>query len=318
MRPFKKNDLKVAFSIPILINIYNRPYLTDKVFQVIRHVKPLRLFISADGPKSNGLNDFEICKITREIVKKNIDWKCDTYFLYRDVNVGCRNSVSSAIDWFFYYVDEGIIFEDDTLPDPSFFRFAEVLLKRYRNKPEVMHISGNNHQHGRIRGDGAYYASRFAHSWGWATWRRAWKLYEREMTGFPEDWESIAARCDLSTPIKAWWKMALENTRSGVVTTWDFQWHYTIMKNNGLCLIPNQNLVCNIGVGANATHMKQKDVASTIKLSSLKRFDAPSNLLINNEADSFDFTYSVTNNSPPRRTPVEYFQEWIFRRKFTM
>lgn len=301
---------------PILFLFFNRPETAGRVFAEIRAARPERLFLAADGPRTASAGDAELCQRTRASVEGLIDWPCEVQRLHRDKNLGCREAVSSAIDWFFSHVEEGIILEDDTLPDPSFFHFANAMLERYRNNSAVMHISGNNHQHGRIRGDGAYYASRFAHSWGWATWRRAWKLYDHDMNGFPENWKAVSAQCRLAVPIQAWWKMALENTRAGVVNTWDFQWHYTIMKNTGLCLIPNQNLVCNIGVGADATHMKQKDVASTIKLGSLKRFDAPFSLSVNIEADSFDFNYSVTNNSPPRRTAVEFFQWWFFRRKF--
>jgi hypothetical protein len=135
------------------------------------------------------------------------------------------------------------------------------------------------------------------------------------MAGFPENWSAVSAQCRLAEPIQRWWKMALENTRAGVVNTWDFQWHYTIMKNKGVCLIPNRNLVCNIGVGADATHMKTKDVASSIRPGCLTRFDAPSSLEINWDADQFDFDHSVTNRPPPWRTPAEVWREWRFKKK---
>jgi hypothetical protein len=136
------------------------------------------------------------------------------------------------------------------------------------------------------------------------------------MNGFPESWEAVAARCALPAEIEAWWRSALQNTRAGVVNTWDFQWHYTIMKHNGLCLIPNQNLVVNIGVGAAATHMKKKDVASSIQFGHLSRFDAPMELKINQEADLFDFRYSVTNRPLPWRKLWEVWREWKFRSMF--
>jgi len=300
---------------PNLFLFFNRPETTQKVFSAIREARPERLFLAADGPRAALAGDAELCQKTRASVEVLIDWPCEVHRLYREKNLGCRDAVSSAIDWYFSNVEEGIILEDDTLPDPSFFHFATAMLERYRNNPEIMHISGNNHQHGRIRGDGAYYASRFAHSWGWATWRRAWKLYDRDMAGFPENWASVSAQCRLAEPIQRWWKMALENTRAGVVNTWDFQWHYTVMKNKGVCLIPNRNLVCNIGVGADATHMKTKDVASSIRPGCLTRFDAPSSLEINWDADQFDFDHSVTNHPPPWRTPVEVWREWRFKNK---
>lgn len=300
----------------ILCLFFNRPQTVEQVFTAIRAARPERLFLAADGPRAGVAGEEEVCRKTRSAIDGMIDWPCEVHRLYRDENLGCRAAVSSAIDWFFSHVEEGIIMEDDTLPDASFFRFAESMLERYRGDAKVMHISGNNHQHGRIRGDGAYYASRFAHSWGWATWRRAWKLYDREMIGFPENWDAIASKCNLPVAIKDWWHTALQNTRAGVVNTWDFQWHYTIMKHNGLCLIPNQNLVVNIGVGAAATHMKKKDVASSIQLGRLSRFDAPSSLEIDRGADLFDFRYSVTNHPLPWRSLREVWLEWKFRKMY--
>lgn len=301
---------------PVLFLFFNRPDTARNVFAMIREARPERLFLAADGPRDLQPDEAQLCQRTRESVEALIDWPCEVHRLYRDKNLGCREAVSSAIDWYFSHVEEGIILEDDTLPDPSFFHFANAMLERYREGDKVMHISGNNHQHGRIRGDGAYYASRFAHSWGWATWRRGWNLYDREMTGFPEHWDAIASRCNLPAAIKDWWHTALQNTRTGVVNTWDFQWHYTIMKNDGVCLIPNQNLVTNIGVGASATHMKKKDVASSVRPGCLQRFDAPTDLQIDQAADLFDFRYSVTNNPLPWRSLREVWRDWKFRKRY--
>jgi len=299
---------------PVVFLFFNRPETTIKVFETIRSAKPDKLFLAADGPRADRAGDAALCPETRRLVEAMIDWPCEVQRLYREGNLGCRVAVSSAIDWFFTHVDEGIILEDDTLPSPSFFQFAETMLKRYRDDGRVMHISGNNHQHGRIRGDGAYYASRFAHSWGWATWKRAWNLYDRVMMGFPERWDELSVRCDLPQRSSLWWRTALDNTRNGVVDTWDFQWHYTVMKHQGLCLIPNRNLAENIGVGNAATHMKKRDVASSIRIHQLLRFDAPSSLEICKNADAFDFDHAVTNQTLPWRTPYEVLRSWKFNR----
>jgi hypothetical protein len=299
---------------PVLFIIFNRPEIAEVTFSAIRQARPEKLFIAADGPRQERSEEAGLCERTRNRIDSLIDWPCQVHRLYRDQNLGCKDAVSGAINWFFEHVDEGIILEDDTCPIPSFFPYVDTLLERYRDHPEIMHLSGNNHQHGRIRGDGAYYASRFAHSWGWATWRRAWNLYDITMPGFPDEWEVIASACGLPEQVRNWWRMALENTRAGVVNTWDFQWHYTLMKHQGISLIPNRNLVENIGVGAAATHMKKKDVASSIRASELLRFDPPSVLEVCREADLFDFTYSVMNRKIPWKTPSEYCRLWQFNR----
>jgi len=304
--------LTLELETPILFVFFRRPDTAIRVFREIRKARPKKLFLAADGPREHLPNEARLCEQTRKDIESLIDWPCDVHRLYQEKNLGCREAVSSAIDWFFDNVEEGIILEDDTLPSPSFFRFAETMLERYRGDARVMHVSGNNHQHGRIRGDGAYYASRFAHSWGWATWRRAWNLYDREMSGFPRNWDEIASLCNLPSRIKDWWNMALKNTRDGVVNTWDFQWHYTVMKHEGICLLPNRNLVENVGVGEAATHMKKKDVASSITIGKLCHFTPPSNLEICSEADLFDFDHAVTNQKLPWRSPAEVLRSWIF------
>ncbi len=297
----------------VLFLFFNRPGTAAKVFSEIRAAKPAKLFLAADGPRNTVAGDVELCQKTRASVEGLIDWPCEVHRLYRDKNLGCREGVSSAIDWFFSHVEQGVILEDDTLPDPSFFDFAEAMLERYRGEQQVMHISGNNFQFGRIRRDGAYYASRLAHSWGWATWRRAWSKYNISMPDFPDTWNEIASKCGLCPEISNWWRRNLEAAKFGRCNTWDFQWHYTIMKYQGICLIPNLNLVENIGIGIDATHMQDKNIASTIHKNSLNWFGRPKDLKICQEADTFDFQFALKNQRPPIMSFQEFFQKLKFQ-----
>ena len=298
---------------PVLFIFFKRPLVTERVFKTIRAARPDRIFLAADGPRQDRRGEADLCNKTRALIEEMIDWPCEVNRLYRSRNLGCRVAVSSAIEWFFEHVEEGIILEDDTLPSESFFRFAETMLARYQDDDKVMHVSGNNFQYGRVRGDGAYYASRLPHSWGWATWRRAWRLYDQQMSSFPEDWKEISKMCRLSEQVSDWWRTALSNTRKGVVDTWDFQWHYTVMKNQGVCLIPNRNLVTNIGVGEAATHMKKCDVASSVKMEKLSRFNAPSFLEVDAKADIFDFKHSITNRKVYPRSFIDVLVSWKFQ-----
>ena len=122
--------------------VFNRPDTTKQVFETIRKARPAQLFVAADGPRENRPDEAEKCAEVRRIVDNGIDWDCKVHRLYRDKNLGCKIACSSAIDWFFEHVDEGIILEDDTLPHPTFFQFCEELLKRYRDDERIMLISG--------------------------------------------------------------------------------------------------------------------------------------------------------------------------------
>jgi hypothetical protein len=304
--------LTLELETPVLFVFFRRPDTAIRVFREIRKARPKKLFLAADGPRVNIPGEDQICAKTRLEIESLIDWDCEVTKLYREHNLGCQEAVSLAINWFFSQVEEGIILEDDTLPTQSFFRFASAMLERYRNTSQVMHISGNNFQGGRIRGDGAYYFSRFAHSWGWGTWRRAWDTYDKNMDSLDEEWGSIEQE---NSELRGWcdfWKSNLLKVRRGEINTWDYQWHYSIRKNRGLCVIPNKNLVKNIGVNRNATHTIIKTYATSRKSGELFRYRAPLSLKLNNNADNFDLMYTVINKWPKIRT----FQEMINKIKF--
>jgi hypothetical protein len=290
---------------PVLFLFFRRTELARRVFIAIRKARPEKLFLAADGPREHLPNEARLCEKTRKDIESLIDWPCEVHRLYQQKNLGCREAVSSAIDWFFSQVEEGIVLEDDTLPTQSFFRFTSNMLERYRNIDQVMHISGNNFQGGRIRGDGAYYFSRFAHSWGWGSWRRAWSVYDRNMDSFELEWPSIE---DRNSDLKGWcefWKENLEKVRRREIDTWDYQWHYSIRKNHGMCVIPNKNLVKNIGVNKNATHTVIKSYSTSQKSGSLLSFRAPSYIKLDNDADKFDLLYTVMNKWPKHRSLKE-------------
>jgi len=244
----------LAMSPPVLFLIFNRPNTTAQVMEAIRIAKPPRLYIAADGPRQRP-GEVELCARARQIAT-NVDWPCELKTLFRDENLGCRLSVSGALDWFFGEEDQGIVLEDDCLPSSTFFPYCGELLERYRSDNRIMCISGNNFQRDRQVTQYSYYFSRYMHCWGWASWRRAWELYDAEMHSWLE--------CRRSGLLRAWgqsddgfveyWTAIFDSVAQGKVDTWDYQWTLTCWLNNGLTCIPNVNLVSNIGFGVQSTH----------------------------------------------------------------
>jgi hypothetical protein len=240
---------------PVLFLIFNRPETTRLVLDAIRQAAPPRLFVAADGPRPGNARDETLCEETLSLVKQGIDWSCQVDYLIRKSNLGCGKAPNSAVSWFFDNVDEGIILEDDCRPVPEFFPFCESLLQRYRGVPRVAQIGGFNCQFGRRRGNASYYFSRYFHIWGWATWRRAWAGYDVEMRDYPEflaegGLENLFER----KVVRDFWQRNFDTVRSGTVVTWDYQWAYHNFKKDALAIVPNVNLVHNIGFGDNATH----------------------------------------------------------------
>jgi hypothetical protein len=279
-----------SFDPPILFLIFNRPDTTKQVFERIAQIKPKQLFIAADGPRKDRPEEVEKCAQAKEIVKM-INWDCQVEHLYRNENLGCRKAVFSAIDWFFGLVEEGIILEDDCLPDLSFFLFCASLLSKYRDNKRIMMISGDNFQDGQTRGIGSYYFSKMAHIWGWATWRRAWNLYDETMQDFPEFKAQHAIQNIWQDPNEqAFWMKNFSATYERKIDTWDYIWVYTIMKTNGLSIMPNTNLISNIGFGSAGTHtINEDDACANMKTGSVDCTSLihPSFILADQAADSY-------------------------------
>ena len=245
----------------VLFLVFNRPDTTKQVFEAIRKAKPPQLYIAGDGPRGNINGESEKIQEIRDYVLKNIDWPCDVKTLFRDKNLGCKMAPNSAIDWFFENVEEGIILEDDCLPHPTFFRFCEELLERYRNDERVMSISGNNHQFGRIRTNCSYYFSRYRHTWGWATWRRAWRYSDVNMTLWPEikDGKWLLDLLGDRKAVRYWTSMFDRVYQGKIMDAWDYQWTFVCWIQNGLAILPNVNLITNIGFGEDSTHTKDEN-----------------------------------------------------------
>lgn len=241
---------------PVAFIIFNRPDITHRVFEEIRRAKPPRLFIVADGPRSDVLDDADKCKATRSIIDM-VDWPCEVMKDYSDHNLGCKRRVSSGLDWVFDNSDEAIILEDDCVPDTTFFRFCEEMLERYKDDKRVMAVSGNNFWFGKKRTNYSYFFSRYPRIWGWATWASAWKHFDIDMKSWPEirDGGWLDGMFNNKHALE-YRRDVFEKAYSGELNVWGASWLYSCWVQNSLTIVPNVNLVTNIGFGDEATHTK--------------------------------------------------------------
>ena len=244
--------------------------------------------VIADGPRADHPGEAEKCLATRAIVE-NPEWDCELLKNYSDVNLGCGRRPASGISWVFQNVEEAVILEDDCLPHPTFFRFCDELLEHYRDDKRVMTISGNNFQFGTRRTPESYYFSRYPHTWGWATWRRAWELYDFEAKVWPQlratRWlEDLLGDGESA----AYWRGVFDSL-NGSWDVWDYQWIFSCWAQNGLAILPNVNLISNIGWGSDATHTKALDNPSANLAIEAMSFPLshPQYMAVNREADKF-------------------------------
>ena len=249
----------ITLTSPVLFLIFNRPETTQQVFSAIRKAKPPRLYVAADGPRSDYPNEDEKCEHSRKIAT-NVDWDCEVKTLFRDQNLGCRLAVSQAIYWFFEQEPEGIILEDDCLPSQSFFWFCQEMLEYFRNDKAVGVICGFYSNELEYKPSASFFFSRYLRVWGWAGWRRSNEGYDSNINLLIEKqntWKKdIFSHTDIF--LKRYWQDMFEEVGSGKIDTWDIQLQYLLWQKKQQVIVSSKNLVQNIG-WAQGAHPLTKD-----------------------------------------------------------
>lgn len=282
----------------VLFLIFNRPDTTRQVFDQIRKARPRKLYVACDGPRADRPQDKALCDATRSIIS-GVDWECEVHTLFRKHNLGCKASVSSALDWFFLHEEEGIILEDDCVPAVSFFNFCDTLLEKYRDDSRIRHISGGNYQLGKKWGDASYYFSNLTHAWGWASWRRVWKDYDKNLQKYSvADFTGQIRNIFDDDVIVECWVRIFSEVKSGKINSWAYPLTFINFFNNSLSIIPNVNLINNIGFDNTATHTTSSDyVYAHMQTDDIREITHPKIIIpqrgadlitINNEFDVYE------------------------------
>jgi len=248
---------------PVSIFFYRRPDHLRQVMAKVREARPPALFGISDGPKPGNPEIQNGVMESRRVFREGIDWPCQMELLERETNLGSYRSVSRGLDWVFERVGETIVLKDDTVPDITFFRFTAELLEKYRDATNVGAVCGNNYDDPKDWPGGASCRfTRYHHSWGWGTWRRAWRAFDREeklLAEVPrirkENWPQ------LSRVEWAYWEQCFQRTYARKLDAWDYRWTLSLWKHHMACVIPRANLVRNIGFDEKATHTVEKEFA---------------------------------------------------------
>jgi hypothetical protein len=295
----------IPLKTAVIFLIFNRPEPTTLVFEEIRRAHPPKLLIVADGPRPGRLEDVDLCERTRAVVR-NIDWSCEVLTKFSAQNLGCKENVSAGLDWAFDQVEEAIILEDDCLPDPTFFRFCEELLERYRDQPRIAQICGSNYQQGISRTSFSYYFSRHAHIWGWATWRRSWQQNDLAMSTWPQlrdqGWLKDYLR---DSKAAFYWRKLFDDSRKhdrDSLNSWAIPWTFSCWARDRLSVIPVANLVSNIGHSGTGTHTTGHGAVNRSARRAMSfPLNHPSAIAADTEADLFTEETFYYGQSLPER-----------------
>ena len=245
--------MNIKFETPVLLITYKRKDSLIKIFDRLRIIKPNTVYISSNY----GIDDISNSQINdvRSYIQKAVGWECKVEYLYRNKHLNVKDSVADSIAWFFNKVEYGIILEDDVLPNLSFFWYCQEMLQKYREDVRIGLISGCNFfPQINKKNKNSYFFTRSIHIWGWATWSRVWKKYNREI--LESDIENFNYYKDKR--INSYYKKVLKKIKDGDLNTWDYQFDLTILKNKMISINPVTNLIDNLGFDSDSTNTKFK------------------------------------------------------------
>lgn len=293
----------------ILVFIYNRPDFAVQLYKNIENYKPGKLYIASDGPKNK--QDLAVIEESRSIFN-TISWNCDVKYNYSDRNMGLRNRIVSGIDWAFTEEEQLIILEDDCLPHPDFFPFCDAMLVKYRDNDRIMSINGCNLNPSiSLNNKETYLFTRYANSWGWATWRTAWHKFDSELSGLNNPELNSILKSHLTSPLRStfYWRYKLNEVVSDRIKSWAFRWMFTLFTHKALAIVPRNNLIQNIGSDSRSTNTRGKLHFMNIPISGIDS----SNIVYPDEIDPDNQYDSWVENSIYSKS-FKYRISWILRK----
>ena len=291
--PMTNRDTNVGagFEVPVLLLGFNRPEECRQVILSLREIGAKKVYFSVDGARLNSDSDIPKVEMVRQL-RKLFDWECELHVRFLNENLGCKLAISSGVSWFFENVDQGIVLEDDCLPNRDFYYFCERMLDKYRFDDEVMHISGTSYLPSDIDYGNNHYFSALHDVWGWATWKRAWNYFSIDLEYSDKKSEKTLLKNYFgSKKVANWFHRYLEDSKSPTCTLWSTYWSYTLITRNALCVAPVVNLVRNIGFESKATHGTDKSFQhyNAFPLRSLPNFPDPLEIKVSRDLDRARF-----------------------------
>lgn len=252
MRPY-------SIDVPVAIVFFNRADTLKEVFNAVRIARPSKLFLIQDGARADRAGEKERVTACRKVVE-NIDWDCEVTRDYSDINLGCGKRMSSGLTNAFKKVDRLIILEDDCVPNQSMFPFCAELLERYKGDERINMISGMNHLGTADFNGDSYCFCKTGAIWGWATWKRVWDLYEFDMPFFKDKYimnnfiKSRFSKYYINNSISVGQARQNSLDKGERLTAWTYQFGMLRHLYSQMVIVPNRNLISNIGLTDETTH----------------------------------------------------------------
>jgi hypothetical protein len=198
------------------------------------------------------------------------DWcaRVDAHLHVAETNLGLRGSIVSGVSKLLATHESVVVLEDDLLLSPAFLVFMNQALQSYRDREDIMQVSGYFVPHsGQLPSIGLLRAPA---SWGWATWRRAWAHYSDDARGLLNQVKKLdVGAFDINNSYG--YLDSLEKNAAGTLDTWAVRWYASMFIRGGLALYPGETFTRNIGFGEEGTNCKPSSMDSVYLTQKIRR-----------------------------------------------
>lgn len=233
------------YRIPIVLFVFRRLDSVKLLMNIIRETKPLKIYVFADGARENHENEAEQVNKVRDYISKAIDWKCESHIIFAKKNKGCAKNICDGMNYVFQKEKEAIIFEDDALPTHSFFRYAELLLNKYRDNRKIQYIAGYNAiGNQNIINESYTFSKNAPMSGAIATWADRWNECDFKMKNWPRNKKTKRFRKNyFSLELYHVTCAAMDDAYLDVNDGWDYQFRHDMLDKERYAIVPKCNLV---------------------------------------------------------------------------
>ena len=230
---------------PLLIVGYNRFEIAKQTLAWVKRSKPRKVYFAIDGPKTMADNK-QVTKV-RDLYLNGISG-AECNYIINEYNKGPEKTISEAISTVLKEENRVVVLEDDVIAPNCFFYFVDEMLERYENDDRVAMITGSNFINQSKDAGGDYFFAYCGSTLsGWATWRRAWEMFDLKES-FQIDRATLKRRFLLNRQINYYHRaFKVFSLLPSGSNTWDCCWQYERIKNGKLSIIPAINLTSNIG-----------------------------------------------------------------------
>lgn len=176
------------------------------------------------------------------------------HYHFSETNLGLSASVIRGVSHVIAQHGAAIVVEDDLDVSPHFLTYMNQALSRYAESENIFQISGFMPVVPQLSHVNQALFLPFTVSWGWATWSRAWRIFDPHASGWQELQKNKRLRYQFNLDGNYDYALMLERQMQGLRDSWAIRWYWSVFKQHGLTLFPPHSLVRNTGFDGSGTH----------------------------------------------------------------